>query len=632
MGCTYPGCGIQNLEGKDFCVFHAPLAEKTMSLEEFNSSLLTNQRGGLCDFSGIIFLGDITFDKDFVDRASFQDAKFPDSVSFANLSFTNGADFRGAIFAKGVNLKRAVFKGNADFTGIKVNMPDNPRERATINCRAVQFRGSAAFAGIEVNGGRAVFAQAQFHGKADFNGAKFTACEFVDFSHSRLMAGVDFTNCQADAKNINFAEIDFAGGDADFSYTGFQGGDVRFSGCRFSGGQAKFFDTCFAGGVVDFTGCQFTGGDTTFEKTRFMGGNGIFRRCTFANDVYFRENDIAYGLEFDDMRLAQTSAFYFTGPEFVRAGHDPIVVMFRRIRFNAFLTFFEDAALGDDYRDTPEVERPIIAFRYAVLKDVYFSNNDFGLFSFYNSVFFEEAIFARNRWYRKRERVVGFLPFPRYYRGFQVKEELLLDKPSSHSETDRNSVIGVNLPGGYFSIALLYNRLKTAADRIKNYQAASYYYFNELEMRRRGYGQWMHDSTNLPSRMIACRNYVVYEAYRIFAGFGEKPVWSFIWFWIFTCLFSTLHMFNGINALGRRINYDLNSFPPLTELISDFGYAVIYSLYRVIPSTYLPYQADAFSPASYDFWTLLLSFLNTVVLILMIIFTGMGLKRHFRRF
>ncbi len=187
---------------------------------------------------------------------------------------------------------------------------------------------------------------------------------------------------------------------------------------------------------------------------------------------------------------------------------------------------------------------------------------------------------------------------------------------------------------GFNTIASLYNRLKTASDNIKSYAEASWFYYNEFEMKRLGYRKRFNLKTlfkNIGDHIL----YFIYSIYKLFVGYGEKPQRSFLWFLFFACfLFPIIHILNGLYVKSYHFNYDivLANFTILRkpQFWSDFCYAVGFSLYRVIPVGYLPFQRQAIFPEGPE--GLIISFLNSAVLILLAIFTGIGLKRHFRRF
>ena len=128
-----------------------------------------------------------------------------------------------------------------------------------------------------------------------------------------------------------------------------------------------------------------------------------------------------------------------------------------------------------------------------------------------------------------------------------------------------------------------------------------------------------------------------YNLYKVFAGYGEKPLWSCWNFSIFTIFFSIVHLFSGLKIGNDKIiNYDMSFSMETISVIfsgtfwSNFFQSFIYTLYRIIPVNYWPSVTNNVSPLGLD--GLLWSFANTSVLILLLTFIIIGLKRRFRRF
>ena len=167
----------------------------------------------------------------------------------------------------------------------------------------------------------------------------------------------------------------------------------------------------------------------------------------------------------------------------------------------------------------------------------------------------------------------------------------------------------------YNEIATLYRRFKTALDKTKDYTDAGLFYYNELEMKRKyfrekkNYGRWG-----------------LYSLYKFFMGYGAKPLLSFIWLILSAFIFSGINLINGIkDCTGRIISYEWAlSLPNWTDWLISFQYTIS----RFLPKTYLPHNWAEIETTGSG----LIPFFNSVVLILFLVFTGIGLKRHFRRF
>jgi len=193
---------------------------------------------------------------------------------------------------------------------------------------------------------------------------------------------------------------------------------------------------------------------------------------------------------------------------------------------------------------------------------------------------------------------------------------------------------------GYQEIADLYRPMKTSFDRTKDYQQAGWFYFNEFEMKRLAFKSGSRDVKWYGYLQHKIHSFLYY-LYKILAGYGEKPSWSFIWFIVFTLVFTTAHLLSGLqDPSGMSINYDISitshgiknlfSSDFIKGLKEDVQIALVFTLYRVIPTGYLPYQELNFLPSGICGW--FWSLLNSIVLILMLAFVAIGLKRHFRRF
>ncbi len=184
--------------------------------------------------------------------------------------------------------------------------------------------------------------------------------------------------------------------------------------------------------------------------------------------------------------------------------------------------------------------------------------------------------------------------------------------------------------------------MKVALDRAKDFSEAGWFYFNEFEMKRQALRKNLREDKKWFSRTKErILNLLKYDLYFTFAGYGEKPFWSFLWLLMFTFLFAPLHLLSGLQVgkatpINTPINYTFS--PNLEGLKSLFSWqfggnfltALIYSLYRIIPVSYLPKTTTSMTPIGLD--GLFLSLINTLVMILMLSFIIIGLKRRFRRF
>lgn len=627
--CKYPGCQ-EKADSLDeaLCVFHAPKSKKGISGDEFNKRIFRKFDRANHNFEGYIFPTGIRFGGrgSAVVRANFRGARFEgkSKKTFRGTDIEVCADFEGYRFG-----------GEADFTSAKF------LGGSAIFYQADFSGGDAIFTDCEFSGGDAIFSNATFSGgKAVFRKARFRGGD-ADFGDAEFSGGLaDFGYAEFGEGRASFSQAKFSKGEARFRNARFLGENTYFIRAEFTGGNADFARIRFSGHEMDFTEAKFAGGDAIFYEAEFAGRKVTFGSAVFADNIDFDRITIESDLHFSNLTLAEKAIFLFRSPRLpLLQVHAPIIT-FYRIRFNPFATHFEDISVN--LQTDSSLNFPMLVFRFCRLKDVYFSNNDMSLFSFFRSSFFEDAHFD-SIWFSKREeRILKIIPIVR--KSIILEDLILNGLRGSGKEHDAELRIResyeIEWPRHFKEVASLYRRMKTAMDRGKDYQESSWFYFNEYEMKRLGLKEglqrrrerlkwWRHYG----SMSVRGRLYL-FNMYKVFAGYGEKPGWSFVWFLVFVLMFSIAHLFNGIKvAAGRGINYDLMlNIPNIKSLISDLAVAAMFTLYRVIPTNYLPFNRQGLSPADSGFWDLLLSFANTVILLLMIIFTGMGLKRHFRRF
>jgi uncharacterized protein YjbI with pentapeptide repeats len=670
--CKYPGCELPPATGKQVCVFHAPKDEKGIALELFNDSVRNLQRRRHHNFEGFVFPGPISFRKHFEDNVTFKKALFYGHADFEGGQFDRNANFENAQFERGANFRSAKFKRAVTFDQARFTGAAEPGDarKVCFDGDGSEFGEEATFRAARFSGGFVVWDNASFNGRlAIFERSEFCecwvyflnatfSCQFVDFTLTRFISSpASFTRCRFEGGGLSFASAEFNLGSVHFNSARFSGEGVTFEECKFTNANVTFtsaqFDctntnfnqASFTNCKVEFSLCRFTGGDVSFTETKFPNGHIDFSRARFSHDVRLRNNSMPKELRFVDTRFDERSGFYLIKPRFKRTSVETPRILFRRVRFNPFITFFEGIHDGDDYSGVPPTDRPIILFRYCQLKDVQFANNDMALFSFYSSSFFEEAHFISDQWIHRREAILNIFPFNllKFSRANQIVEEQIFELTKKREAAGEDAAAlkkkySMDLLKSYSDVAEWYLRFKTAADRAKNYHLASWFYFHEFEMRRQNFRQRANEPQGWAKKLSIKSVFFLYTLYRVFAGYGEMPRWSLAWFSIFTTGFAVLHLFNGIRVPlsdggSRLINYDWGgAVPNLVQLVGDFFYAVLYTLYRVIPVSYLPYRSAEFDLAAYGFWPLALSLANSVVLIFVIILIGVGVKRHFRRF
>jgi len=476
-------------------------------------------------------------------------------------------NFKGYVFPTGISFMEMVFKKEVDFTWAK-------------------FKGKfeeGVFEDLCV-----VFFDAKFNSKVSFLGAEFSGGE------------VNFMSAEFTGEETTFVDAKFSGGCVVFSNTKFSGGTANFEGAIFSEGDAIFANVEFSGGSADFESVKFYGGYAYFRGAKFSGGKAYFNGVIFYNDVIFDENKIRYSLDFSGIKLSDKSTFYFKNPKFIEYDEN-IIITFSDISFNPFYAYFENINYNNKNKKNDDYISPVIIFRYCNLKDVYFTNNDISLFSFYKSAY-DEARFYSCEWKKQSGRRKNIICDEELYK----KVESIKERKEKEKFKKDYEIEDLN---GYNEIATLYRRFKTSLDNTKDYAEAGHFYFNECEMKRK-YFKSLKWKGNFWDKLRG----KLYWLCKIFMGYGERPLWSFSWFLIFgIIIFPIAHIINGLDV-------------PLGETLCLA--AIKYTFSRFLPSTYLPEKWVYIESTGSGF----VPFLNSLVLILFVIFIGIGLKRHFRRF
>lgn len=583
--CSYPTCEkyVNQPYDQDFCIYHASKKTKGLSVEAFNRLIAAQLRRKDFNFKGYIFPGEIIFPKGeearFSQNAKFTRAQFLESAKFNNAYFTGYADFRGTQFFGSVDFRDACF------------------ERLAVFNKARFYK-------------TAVFDRSLFNGDADFL--------FATFSSNLMFRDAKF------CEDVNFDSAEFAK-NVELNRAGFLK-NSSFHSCKFN--ENVSIEKAVFGGSAEFHKTQFAA-DVIFKETEFLAPVN-FNDAQFYGETHFVNLSIKDDIIFNRIKLQNNCIFKMSSPRFSSRPEKPRIVKFSNIIFNPDKTFFEDF---NWHEKTSENDfNTIVIFRYCNLKNAVFFNNDLGLFSFFNSTF-DQARFISNSWQNEKS---TWLPF-------ETRRNIMLDEILFTRLKDRTGSLKAHFEDtyqllhldSYGIIAGLYQRMKTALDNNKDYLDAGWFHFNELEMRRRMLKETIKRkrfSESFPERL----HFYLLGAYRIFAGYGEKPLRSFTWFLFFAVFFfPLLHVLNGFTAKSGNLiqtlkimNTDI-SFLVKSDYLQHFFYAVSFSFYRLIPIDYLPLSYVNLPEGPLGlFW----SFLNTAVLLIMTALTIVGLKNHFRRF
>jgi len=314
--CESEGTVYKDASGKEYCLFHAPVNQKGMSVVDFNRRVFNRIRNNPaeyeCDLRNTIFPGDIdfsAFDKNSpLPPITLMWSEFTGFALFDKAVFSDTADFRAARFHHGASFVDAWFEKDAVFDGAQFHKHASFKDCA--------FSQQANFGASEF-GENAQFSKAIFHGEAFFNGAKFKeAADFTegafkddfDLSDSTITGMADFRSREF-SKKLNFKGSIFRGS-AHFSGLKFIE-DIDFRDARFEG-AISFRKTDF-GQNADFHAARFIG-ESDFQWARFVG-LANFRYTFFEQDAPdqhadFQEAEFSRGVDFSGSRFHISTVFY----------------------------------------------------------------------------------------------------------------------------------------------------------------------------------------------------------------------------------------------------------------------------------------------------------------------------------
>ena len=306
-----------DVDGKKFCLFHAPLedgngnpTEKKEWTDDRQKSFYSKIKK-LCkdaiakqeylDLSGIVFPS----------GANFRGMEFPD-VDFSYTQFNGGVDFRDTRFrGKSTRFYNTRFGFHADFTEARFY-------DGIVTFRNAQFEEIASFEYAEFNNTSPDFLDTQFNWTAQFENAKFNGETGAGFNGARFGWEANFRfalfNGNADFPDTRFNET------AIFRNVRFKSRAI-FQNAQFKN-QVKFQDAKFNGyanftspgnnddadafqGEVDFSGAEFLGEpifEVTFENRTFKQKTS-FRDCTFEKAPRFHGCSLHQDTDFTDAKF-----------------------------------------------------------------------------------------------------------------------------------------------------------------------------------------------------------------------------------------------------------------------------------------------------------------------------------------
>lgn len=601
----------------------------------------------------------------FASLVSFKSARFARGrASFNNSRFTgNQVEFAG-VRTNWTNLSFA----NCKFDGIKVDFRYLRLTRSAIDFSQSHFSKCASIAfgssflrrsyvnaeltefeatALNFSGLRARFAEVRLsRSRVEVSEFDFSYCVLLEgrlLLDHLTMNGRHFTLDESKFVNSTFSlsesRVTLAE-DLIFTRAQFSGARADFEGCQVTACTVEFIGTHF-GTQLHFDRAEFRANSISFRSAFFVGMHAVFNEAKLIGDVDFTHIVIGCNMTFTDMKLQDGSSFHFSRPRFANMGNGWPKIGFLGVKFSPYVTFFEGIVTGPSFDSKVEKTKPLIAFRSCLLRDVYFSENDMTLLSFYTSAYFEDSFFTLSIWDPTWERTFAKLPrLPllnwRYKRHYRIREEEDYRGPLEREpgvRIDQNAG-----PKNCQELSELYLRMKSSADKAKDYHRASWFYFSEFEMKRRSIREAIRKDKGV-RKLLRWPQYWTYGLYKVLAGYGEKPAWSLMWFGLLSLLFGIVHLFNGyLGEDGAGYCYHIQisrqgfaDFASCTFL-KDFVWSLFYSISRAIPIGYISGLKLSYLSPPPGVWSDVLSITNSIVLALLLVFFGVGLKRHFRRF
>jgi len=627
------------------------------------------------------FLGDTYFDNiQFAGNISFKNIIFKEDVYFKNVHLLGHISFDNAHFSKKTSFEEAQFSGddilfkktkfsgdtsfkNAQFSGYNISFEEAQFSGDNTSFDNAHFSKKTSFEEAQFSGDSTSFDNAHFSGETSFEEVKFLG-DSTSFDNAHFSGyKTSFKNAQFSAKKIYFDNAHFSG-ETSFEEVKFLGDSTSFDNAHFSGYKTSFKNAQFSAKKISFDNAHFSkntsfekaqfSGDTSFENAKLLGktyfenarllkeisfenaqllGITSFLYCYIKYRFIFRDIGLSSYSQiiFENLQFDNTASFYLQGISISKKNDKKAnvsyhIIRFSNIQFPPFQVYFEDVRKPKHLQSN----MPVILFRYCNLKDVYFSNNDMGLFSFYKSAF-DEARFISVNWgsWKKRQNVLGDEILLREIIRLQNQDQA---NSQVNDDTQDNKQLALLKERfqvfddiHYLEIASLYRRMKTALDRAKDYPEASKFYYNEFEMRREYLRQ---NKRQFPVR------WSLYSLYHALVGYGERAGRSFLWFCVFIALFAGLYLMNGyVNFQGEYVNYDFGlqylTWSNFKIALVDYGKAIVHALLLILPRNFLFVKM---SNSHIPFHQVVIQLFNVLAAYFFLTFTIIGLKRHFRRY
>ncbi len=246
-------------EGKEYCLFHAPVGAKGKdknTLSKKLTSLLFNVTTKKCDLSGIIIEDNLELENMKLPSINFFRAKFYGKINFFKTTFEASTTFEGAEFFEYISFFHASFKGEMNFTNATFH------DRVIFNDASFYNLANYFETTFSKN---ASFIKTVFHKSADFTWAQFYGN--ADFLRASFKSYSDFYN-SAFFKQCIFTEAEFA--DLVFFYNKLDEGNIF--------NDRTFFDKLRLKGNIIFDHVnlnKMTLLDTDLKKIDFITCNWV---------------------------------------------------------------------------------------------------------------------------------------------------------------------------------------------------------------------------------------------------------------------------------------------------------------------------------------------------------------------
>jgi|GEM_PF-4305094 len=610
----------------------------------------------------------INFEKVECDcEISFNEAKFYGRyLNFEESKFTKRTNFKGTefgisnAFLKDINFSKSEFFGeHTDFSEAKFYSKKIDFKEAKFKCKKGIDLDKTIFGCINNQSDELNFIESNFNGKyLNFKETQFY-CKLISFRNTNFELPVGFEKVQIGTKEFNNEKLDFSFAEFHERFEFSKNSHINSSKIYFSNATTfkifRFSEVTIGNHdiknkLLSFIDTKFIN-LTSFYKCTFFSEALKFKRSEFENGFHMDQNGLIGNIYFEDIILSEKSNFYIENMKFfVKIGNSkPSSLGFKNVNFIPIKTKFLNIKPTSKEEKTFPVwkfiinEYPYIYFRNCNLNDVIFDSCFLSIFSFYKS-YFDSARFISCEWGGIEDKNLFFTS----HRINILFEEFILTQFSQTSTKELQDeiiqfVTDLDLTQiNYDDISKMYRRMKTASDNIKDYFNAGDFYFNEYEMRKTHfyhtyYRQYktLHVFKKISSRLNFIFKYPILRnlisgiplsIYKYVAGYGERPLRSFIWFTIFLFTFGCFHLLNGSASTDYNINISWkglsNIFTSvlLNDLVSNTLYASTKILFR-------SYENLIGKP-----WEFLLSFVNSITLILMLTFFINGIRRKFKRY